>query len=177
MKGTHLPKTKKRLSDIEKELLSSLLDSSIEWKTAKEVSRIMNWDIRQTTSTLSNLVGMDLCIETDVNTKITDEITHKFSSGEPLYGIPLDTIYRERAIYADSRGWGEEGPTLWKIINGELGGKEFHLWPFRPVDRVKTGGRVFRDDDDRVNISITIPKELAKMVGQDVDITIKTRLK
>lgn len=172
MNGTHLPNTKKQLSALERELLVDLLELQGSMKTAKEVSRLMNWDIRQTTATLSNIVGMDLCIETDASTKVTDTETHEFSSSEPFYGIPLDSIYHKRAKYASERKG--DGVTLWHLLKGvpEFGE---HLWPYRPVDRVKTSGHVKRNDDGRPVLTISVPKEMEDMVGQDVEIILKTK--
>jgi len=171
MNGTHFPKTKKQLSKIERDLLDGMLHLGGMMKTAKEVSRMMNWDIRQTTATLSNIVGMDLCIETDSNTKLTNPDTHQFSSGEPLYGIPLNTIIQKRAVYAyDRKG---DGITLWHLIKGlpEYGE---HLWPHRPIDRVNTKGHIKRDGD-KVIVTMTITDEVEALVGQDVDIILKSK--
>lgn len=138
--------------------------------TAKEMGSLMRWDIRQTTSTLSNLVGMDLCIETDTKTKLTDMETHTFSSSEPLYGIPSGIISK-RAEYAQKRKG--DGVTLWHLIKG-LSEYGEHLWPHRPIDRVNTEGHI-RRDGDKVIVTMTITDEVEALIGQDVDIILKSK--
>ena len=169
MKGTHFPKTKKQLSDLERELLSQLLIANT-MMTAKKVAEFMNWDIRQTTSTLSNLVGMDLCIETDQNTKLTNIDTHEFSSQEPIYGMPENTVYHKRAEYARDRVG--KGITLWHLLHGESEYGE-KLWPFRPVDRVQFEGKVVvSDKTGNPVLKFASPKELGELLNQSVRITI-----
>lgn len=164
MKGTHLPKTKVQLSDLERELLTNMLGFSPILHTAKYIASYMTWDIRQTTSTLSNLVGMDLCVETDQNTKLTNVDTHEFSSQEPVYGMPEDSIYKRRAEYAKQRN--KKGTTLWHILHKGHGYGD-KLWPFRPVDRVQFEGKVVANDKTgNPTLKFASPKELGELLNK-----------
>ena len=171
MNGTHIPKSKTQLSKDERKLLTSLLDLTElahESHTSKDISEIMDWDIRQTTGTLSNLVGMDLCTETDHGSHVKSESTNEFTSNEPLYGIESDSVIQKRAIYARDRN--VKGTTLFHILRGD---EEFGqgLWPFRSTDRVKLTGRV--ESGGKLVLSYK-PSELVDMVGKEVSIIIQS---
>lgn len=180
MKGTHIPKSRKQLSFDERELLSTLLEveraKHMFFTTAKKINEMMQWnDIRRTTSTLSNLVGMDLCVETSQETKMKNEDTGEFSSNEPLYGIPFGSTQWIRANYAKNRI--QKGSTLWHIKNiDKLKKNPFgdEFWPNRAIDRVKTKGKVEFDKTKGKNkLYINYdPEDLKHMVGKEIDITI-----
>lgn len=171
MKGTHFPKTKKQMSDLEIELVTKLLEINHPL-TSRNVSEFLNWDIRQTTATLSNLVGMDLCLETDQNPKLTNVETHEFSSQEPIYEIPENTVYHKRALYARDRKRGT-GYTLWHLLHKDTDYGE-NLWPFRPVDRIKITGKILEVNGNLLVDFFSMPKELNEMIGKEVTITIQS---
>lgn len=172
MNGTHIPKSKTQLSEMERELLTNLLDFTdsgpLYLITAKRVTTMMNWDIRQTTGTLSNLVGMDLCVESNHDSHVTSESTNEFSSSEPVYGIESNSVIYKRAVYARDRN--VKGTTLFHILRGD---EEFGkgLWPFRPTDRVKLTGRV--ESGGKLVLTYKA-SELVDMVGKEVSVTIQS---
>ena len=170
LKGTHHSKTKNQLSEKERELLNALLEmthTGAKKVTAKKVAEMMDWDIRTTTVTLSNIVGLDLCNEEDVKT-FKKEGTDEFSSSEPLYGFERDSTIHKRALYAKDRTTG----TLWHLINTKDYGE--NLWPNRPIDRIQyTGKVVLVGGIPQVSYKYR-PDDLKDMIGQDVKITIQS---
>lgn len=178
MNGTHHPKTKKKLSELEKELLEVLLDVTdnsdyITALTSRQISEIMEWDIRQTTSTLSNLVGMDLLTESPGKSKMTDESKGTFSSNEPEYFIPKTSLIQKRAVYALERA--KNDLTLFDILKGKTDFGE-NLWPFRPTDRVKIEGRIKLDQFEKPKIVLTYkPEDFRDMVGSNISVIVNLK--
>ncbi len=60
--GSHIPKSKKQISDKERDMLGYILDNFDKPMTAREIIRDDNENF-DLSIVLSNLVGMDLCVE------------------------------------------------------------------------------------------------------------------
>ena len=162
--GSHIPKSKKQLSDKERDMLGYILDNLDKPMTAREIMKENkeNFDL---SIVLSNLVGMDLCVENP-----PDHNDHNMFSGkksmESTYELKVGTPKYHRAIYAYYRIEG----TLWHILNGRMNFDE-KLWPFRQLDRIYATGRVCLKDG-KPSLVWSVPSDIKKFIGNDVTIRI-----
>ncbi len=176
-KGSHIPETKKSLNNVEKELLSYLLEpldqdtsftgTSLDIdKMLKNTNLVKNkkWTHHNTCQTLSNLVGMDL-LEESVGYIENGVVNNQ----TPVYSIEWGSVIHSRAIYARERP-NTTGITLFNLIRGDNEYGE-GLWPNRPTDRVKLVGKV---DKDGILVLRYNPKDLIDMANETVVIIIQS---
>lgn len=168
--GTHIPDSKKQLSDKEREMLGYLLDNFDKPLTTREIIPMYSKDF-DISFILSNLVGMDLCVEKPIENPPKNVYTKKEDiSKECTYQTPRDTPQYFRAMYAYYRTEG----TLWHILHGKMqyGQK---LWPFRPIDRVKLVGKV-RLINGLYTLMFDPNKELKDLLEKEVNIRVDLKV-
>lgn len=169
-KGAHVPITKTNLTDMERDVLAVLISGKE--LTSKEVSALSQHDIRETTFSLSTLVGMDLAdVDSDSESKPIGE-NGEFISTQPKYFIKKGTPIAARANYALSRG-NRMGVTLWHIINKKMQFDQ-RYWPDRPVDRLDFEGvvRISEKSGKPVVVIFQRPNDLVELVGRSCKIRV-----
>jgi|APSaa5957512535_1039671.scaffolds.fasta_scaffold88986_3 hypothetical protein len=183
-KGSHIPETKKSLNDVERKLLSYLLDPLDQecsfTATSLQIDEMLKntglvkdkkWTHHTTCQTLSNLVGMDLVEEsTGYLEQVGDEMI--MNNQTPVYCIELDSTIHSRAVYARDRD-NSSGISLFNIIRGD---EEYGegLWPNRPTDIIQYEGKVLLVGGIPQVMYQCHKDDLKDMVGQTVKITIQS---
>lgn len=170
-KGTHIKPTKKRLSDNEIKALRFLTESTTSY-TAKEIASNLNWDIRTTTSTLSNLAGLDLIKETPSESKIGNTSTATIiTTQEPVYYVPLEpeNLVRVRALHVM-----DVGGNLILLTNGRM--RHEGLWPNRKLDRYDMSGEIKQTVEGKFYLStwgVDTQLSLSQFVGYKLRVRIE----